>query len=255
MLIAGWIATLLIGLSLGIIGAGGSILTVPALTYLFGVPATLATAYSLFVVGTTALVGATGFLKRREADLRAALAFAVPSMLGVFAMRRFGVPAIPDPVLGLAKDTFILLLFAALMVAAAVRMIRPDRGGTVQPKPSWVVALVGLVVGLIAGLVGAGGGFLIVPAMVYMVGLPMRTAVGTSLLVIAAQSLFGFTGDVMAGQAIEWQFLLTVAAIASSGAIVGNAVGKSISGEKLKPAFGWFVLGMGIFIVLRETVL
>jgi len=260
MLIAGYFASLIIGVSLGLIGGGGSILTVPVLVYLFGVDPVLATAYSLFIVGSTSLIGVFPKYKNGEVNLKTAIIFGLPSIVAVYTTRAYLVPAIPNEVFTLGsfvvtKALLMMLLFAVLMVFASVSMItekqKSDTTNTKQVFNYPMILLEGSVVGLLTGLVGAGGGFLIIPALVILSKLPMKQAVGTSLLIISAKSLFGFTGD-LGKQIIDWHLLLTVTALAIIGILLGNALSKKVSAQSLKKAFGWFVLVMGIYIIVVE---
>jgi uncharacterized protein len=261
--IFGLLASTLIGISLGLIGGGGSILTVPVLVYLFNVDPVLATAYSLFIVGLSSLVGAFPKYKAGMIDLKTALVFGVPSIIAVFLTRKVLVPAIPATLFEIAgvsvtKALAMMILFAVLMVAASVSMIRDkkkEEQATDEPRvfnyP--MILLEGAVVGVLTGLVGAGGGFLIIPALVMLSKLPMKQAVGTSLLIIAAKSLIGFTGDVMENAAqMDWALLSIVTSLAVVGIFVGNQLSKKIDGAALKKGFGWFVLVMGIYIIIKE---
>jgi uncharacterized protein len=258
-----YIFAALIGTSLGLIGAGGSILTVPVLVYLAGVNPVLATAYSLFVVGSTALVGGLQNLKRRNVDFKTALVFGVPSILAVYATRAFIMPSIPNvlgPIAGfsVSKGTGLLIFFAALMILTSATMIRERKKSEVElleKKYNYPLILVeGIGVGILTGLVGAGGGFLIIPALVLFAGLDMKLAVGTSLFIIAAKSLVGFIGDIQTGYDFNWSFLLVFTGFSISGIFLGTWLGKFVDGRKLKKGFGWFVLVMGIYMILKETI-
>ncbi len=261
MIVFGYSLALLIGISLGLIGGGGSILTVPVLVYVMGISPLLSTAYSLFIVGITALVGSVEYGRNQLLDYKTALVFGIPSIAAVFATRKYLVPIIPDPVFSLGgleigKNLFIMLLFAVLMIAASISMIQNKKADTTdQGHPKKIniplILLEGAVVGILTGLVGAGGGFLIIPALVLFAGLPMKRAVGTSLLIIGAKSLVGFLGD-LGHQTMDWPFLISFSAFAIAGIFIGSSLSKRISGDKLKPAFGWFVLVMGGYIIAKE---
>ncbi len=264
MEILGYIGAVLMGISLGLIGGGGSILSVPIFVYLFGISPVLATAYSLFVVGLTALVGSLTFMRRGLVRFDMVGAFAVPSFLGVFGVRKYVIPAIPETVftlgaVAITRDILIMGIFAIVMLMAAFSMIRDQRKEQDSESPIGrkkvkvpLVALEGLIVGGVTGLVGAGGGFLIIPALVLLAGLTMKEAVGTSLLIIAVKSLLGFLGDLRPDAQIDWTFLLVFSAIATAGIFVGSALNRVVPGSKLKPAFGWFVLVMGGYILFKQ---
>jgi uncharacterized membrane protein YfcA len=260
MEILGYAASLLIGISLGLIGGGGSVLTVPVLVYLFKVEPVLATAYSLFIVGITSAAGAFPKYKQGEINLKTAIIFGIPSIAAVYATRAFIVPAIPAEIgtIGnyiVTKSILMMLLFAVLMVAASFSMIRGKKKAEEKEEAQVfnypMIILEGALVGLLTGLVGAGGGFLIIPALVMLSKLPMKQAIGTSLLIIAAKSLIGFTGD-LGKQVMDWQLLITVSLLAIVGIFVGNALSKKITADKLKTGFGWFVLLMGVYIIASE---
>jgi uncharacterized membrane protein YfcA len=261
MEIVGYIASLIIGISLGLIGGGGSILTVPVLVYLFGVSPVLATAYSLFIVGATSLVGSFPKYKAGEINLKTALIFGIPSIVAVYATRAFIVPAIPNNIftigsLTVTKPLLMMILFAILMVFASVSMIRSKPNPQVEEAEEQkfnypMILLEGAVVGMLTGLVGAGGGFLIIPALVLLSKLPMKQAIGTSLLIIAAKSLIGFTGD-LGNAEMDWTLLLSVTGLAIVGIFIGNTMSKKVSPDGLKKGFGWFVLFMGIYIIIKE---
>jgi uncharacterized membrane protein YfcA len=263
----GYFAAIFIGLSLGIMGGGGSILTVPVLVYLMGVSPVLSTAYSLLVVGSTSVAGAWGYFRKGLVSLKTAVVFLIPSLLAVFAVRKVLLPAIPHELFTLGgtvftKDLLVLVAFAVLMVVAAASMIRSQQAeeGLDEAVPAThtfnypLMLGIGLVVGTLTGFVGAGGGFLIIPALVLGARLPMKLAVGTSLAIIALNSLIGFTGDLSAGVPIAWSFLAGFLAFALGGIVMGTYLARFIPGAKLKPAFGWFTLAMGTFILTKELL-
>lgn len=263
VVLIGFAAAILIGVSLGLIGGGGSILTVPVLVYILGVDPVLATAYSLFVVGSTSLVGAGTYMKKGLVNYKTAIVFAIPSFIAVFLTRKFLVPALPDPLFTVGeaivtKNIGIMVFFAIIMLAASFSMIRNkkcvDCDENEPVKFNFpMIALEGSVVGVITGIVGAGGGFLIIPALVLLARLPMKMAVGTSLLIIAAKSLIGFLGDVST-QTIDWQMLLIFTGLSIVGIFIGSALSKKINEKILKTGFGWFVLIMGIYIIGKELM-
>lgn len=264
MEIVGYLASVIIGISLGLIGGGGSILTVPVLVYLLNVQPLEATAYSLFIVGLTSLVGSVGYFRKGLVNMKTAIIFGIPSIAAVFATRAFIIPAIPAEVAHfgnfvLTKNLMLMALFAVLMITASYSMIKKEKPCVDCPQEPQkfnipLILLEGTVVGVLTGLVGAGGGFLIIPALVVLSKLPMKEAVGTSLLIIAMKSLIGFTGE-SSETFIDWPLLGIVSAFAIGGIFIGMQLSKRIDGAKLKPAFGWFVLVMGIYILLKETVL
>lgn len=260
MELVGFIASIVMGLSLGLIGGGGSILTVPILVYLFDIDPVLSTAYSLFVVGLTSLIGSVSHFKTGNVHLRTAVVFGIPSIISVYSVRKFVVPVIPDPVFSLmsfsvSKSLFVMVLFAVLMLLASISMIRKPKLTEKTREIKYNYPLIfgeGLLVGAVTGIVGAGGGFLIIPALVLLAGLPMKQAVGTSLLIIALKSLIGFTGDIGSDQLIDYKFMLIFSAFAIVGILIGSYITRFFSNEKLKPVFGWFVLVMGFYILGKE---
>ncbi|WP_417350195.1 sulfite exporter TauE/SafE family protein [Flavobacterium alkalisoli] len=258
-MVSGYFLALLVGVSLGLIGSGGSILTVPILVYILTVNPVLATAYSLFVVGSTALVGGLRNAFNKNVDFSIVWIFGIPSLIAAYLVRAFVIPAIPDVVFSagtvlITKSLLLMVLFAVVMLTASVRMIKSGNSGTITANIdvsySKLVVL-GVLIGVLAGAVGAGGGFLIIPALVFLAHMPMKKAVGTSLFIIAIQSLAGFMGDV--GQSnIDWPFLLVFTLMSVIGIFIGIALSNKIPGEKLKTGFGWFVLIMGIYILIKE---
>lgn len=255
-----YVGAFIIGAILGLIGGGGSILTVPLLVYYLGFNPVLATAYSLFVVGSSSMVGVVQKYQKGLVDFKTGLAFSFPSFLAVYISRRFLVPAIPDTLLtignfALTKGMAMMVFFAIIMLLAALSMIRTKANKQVSKvsQPYYKTFIQGVVIGIITGLIGAGGGFLYVPALVLWAGLDMKKAVGTSLIIIAINSLIGFLGDVQVLD-IDWFFLLTFSFLTIIGILVGGHFSKYISSKKLKKSFGWFVLVMSIYIVLKELV-
>jgi len=240
------LGALLIGISLGLLGSGGSILTVPVLVYLVGEPEKVAIAESLGVVAAISLVGMIPYAVRKEVDWKSVVYFGIPGMAGTYA--------------GASLSSYLtgntqLILFAIVMILAAAMMIRKTTF-TSQDKHSdkkWLIVLEGLVVGVVTGLVGVGGGFLIIPALVLLGGLEMRVAVGTSLFIIAAKSSLGFYKylDVLRAEKlnVNWELLAIFTVIGIIGSFVGGRVGRYVPQKSLKRGFGFFLIIMGIFIL------
>jgi len=262
MMIFGLISAVLMGMTLGVFGAGGSILTVPILVFLMGVPASEATAYSLFIVGITALFGAYSYYKKDLIQFKVGFIFAIPAFTGVYSVRLLLMPALPEHIASfgswdLSKDTLVLIVFSVIMIMAAYSMIKPSKKDVEGKKKTLnlpLIAVEGLIVGAVTGFVGAGGGFLIIPALVILAGLGMKDAVGTSLMIIAFKSILGFVGDIQSGMAIDWFLLFEVTGLSIIGALIGERVSRNLDGNKLKPIFGYFVLVMGISLLLREVL-
>ncbi|MFT4642439.1 MAG: putative membrane protein YfcA [Candidatus Azotimanducaceae bacterium] len=260
-LILGYVGALFIGVILGLIGGGGSILTVPVLVYLLYMNPIIATAYSLFIVGVSSLFGAIKNIQKGLVDFRTAIVFSIPAFIAVYSTRKFIVPRIPEKLFfvgdyEVTRDVGIMVFFAMIMLLASISMIFIKREDvneeeTIVKYNYPMITIEGLVVGIITGLIGAGGGFLIIPALVLLAKLPMKKAVATSLLIIAIKSLIGFIGDVE-NLEIDWNFLLTFTSISVVGMFIGIYLNKFIDGKKLKKAFGWFVFIMGIYIIIKE---
>lgn len=258
----GYFFAIIIGLVMGLIGGGGSILSVPVFAYLFSIDAVTATTLSLFVVGITSSVGSIGFIRQGNVNFTTALRFGIPSILGILFSRRIVVPHLPEYIINrwgisVTKDMFILILFAVLMLISSIKMIQKKERPRLRRDNEvnyTLLASQGLLVGIITGFIGAGGGFLIVPALVMLLGVSMKEAVATSLFIIAINSLIGFASS-LDKVTVNWTFLLTFSALSILGIIIGVALSKKIEGRKLKPMFGWFVLVMGIYIIINELFL
>ena len=260
MELLGYFGALCIGLVLGLTGGGGSILTVPILVYIMLINPTTATAYSLFIIGTTSAFGAFQNYRKGIVDIKNGLLFAIPSFIAVYLTRRILVPLIPDTILDnpfmLTKSTFLMVFFAIIMVLAAVSMLKKKKTEVAtNDKISWLnLVIQTFIIGIIIGLVGAGGGFLIIPSLVLFAKLPMKKAVGTSLFIIAMNSLIGFLGDVQ-NIAIDWKFLSAFTTLSIIGIFIGIYLNKYINEIQLKKGFAYFVLIMATFILCKELVL
>jgi len=258
--VAGYLASIAIGFVLGLLGGGGSILSIPILVYLFNIEPMVASAYSLFIVGVTSFVGAIPKYREHLVNIKTGVIFGIPSLLAIFATRKWIVPAIPQILFEsgsfmLTKRIFLLGVFALLMVFASFSMIREK--SLEKEDDSFNVPLIiieGILIGFLTGLVGAGGGFLIIPALILLTGLRFKTAVGTSLFIIAINSLTGFLGDAL-NYSMDWQFLFIITSLAVSGIFAGNKLQKRVSAVKLRKSFGWFILVMGLYIIVRELAL
>jgi uncharacterized protein len=257
--IIGFIAAFFVGLVLGMLGGGGSILALPVMVYLFGIQPVLATAYSLFIIGFASLIGTLQNVRTRLVQPTTALLFSIPAVVAISITRRVLLPALPGTIhigdyLVFEKDIFIMILFAILMVLASIPMIRGqrERAGAKRPRPG-ILMFFGALVGVISGMVGAGGGFLIIPALSIFMKVPIKTAIATSIMIISINSLAGFCAELSGPNIhIDWHFLLLFTAIAAVGLLVGLYLSKRIQPDKLRRAFGLFVLSIGLFILVHE---
>lgn len=256
----GYFGALCIGLILGLTGGGGSILTVPILVYVMLIDPIIATAYSLFIVGTTSAFGAFQNYRKGLVDIKNGFLFAIPSFIAVYLTRRILVPLIPDTILEqpflLTKSTFLMVFFAVIMVLAAISMLKKKKEVVETAENIAISTLLfqTFTIGIIIGLVGAGGGFLIIPSLLLFAKLPMKKAVGTSLFIIAMNSLIGFLGDVQT-ITIDWKFLSSFTGISIVGIFIGIYLNKYINETQLKKGFAYFVLFMATFILVKEIVL
>lgn len=261
--LAGYILAVFIGISLGLIGGGGSILTVPVLVYLLHVDPVSATTYSLFIVGVTSLVGGTKAYIHKLVDFRAISLFGIPSILTIFIARHFILPAIPAHIFSIGhfemnKGRLLMVVFALLMLTAAISMMfNNERENAITGNPrhdkTFSLLVPGLLAGLVTGLLGAGGGFLIIPALVLLIRIPMKIAIGTSLLIIAINAGFGFVFSI-GHFYLNWTLLLLFTALSIIGVFIGSKIAERVNGEALKKSFGWFVLVMALYILAKEFI-
>lgn len=260
MQILPYIGLIFMGLIIGLMGSGGSIITIPILVYGFKIAPIMATTYSLLIVGVTSTVGAVSYVKKKQYSYKIALLFVLPSLISVFITRYWLVPAIPDMILlpgnvPISKDHLTMLIFALFMLAACYSMLtgkihQPNQSLGIKHYYGWI-PVEGIIIGLVTGLTGAGGGFLIIPSLVILNKMPMKKAVGTSLLIVAINSLVGFMSDPQ-NDIIDPKVILLAIVFTILGVMSGSKINNSIQPEKLKPAFGWFILIVGLVILYNE---
>jgi uncharacterized protein len=259
----GYLLALLIGVVLGMLGGGGAILLVPVSVYVIGLDPVTAAANSLFVVGLSSIFGAIPYYRNRQVDWEVLWIYGLFSLAAVFLTRWWLVPALPDPLIivkdwALSKPTALMLLFAAVMLLSARSMLKPLRANSQHKdntKPGlWLIAMVATGEGLLSGLVGAGGGFIIIPALVLLARVEMKKAVGTSLVIIGVKSLLGFSGDALQVD-LDWNLLGGLSLFTAVGTFLGYLLSSKVDSASLKRAFGWLVLTMGIFVLFKEIVL
>ncbi len=267
MEIFGYFASILIGISLGMLGSGGSILTVPVLVYLMNINPLLATTSSLFIVGSTSLIGGLRAYSVGLVNFRAITEFGIPSIFSIFITRHYVLPALPNHLFSIGSiqvstDMFLMVIFAILMLAASFTMIFNSNEPTTKDEfveknrhnKVFPLVILGILIGFITGLLGAGGGFLIIPTLTLFLKLPMKKAVGTSLLIIAINSLFGFLFSLKQFE-YNWTILIVFTVLSIVGIFIGSRFADKIPGASLKKGFGWFVLIMGIYIIINEVFL
>ena len=254
-------ASLFVGLSLGMIGAGGSILTVPVFIFILKIDPLTSSIYSMFVVGISSLAGGIKSIFHKLVDIKTMFVFGIPSVTGVLVARNFIFPSIPDQIFSLggfvvSKKILFMFCISTLMFFAAVKMLqaasskRETTRDEPHVKPGFLI-IQGLIVGIITGLFGIGGGFLIVPALYFWTHLPMKKAVGTTLLIIAMNSLFSFS-TCYAASVINWSLLIRFSLGAIIGIFIGTRIAEKISGDYLKKIFGWFVMAISFYIVIKQ---
>ncbi|RAJ02446.1 hypothetical protein LX64_03461 [Chitinophaga skermanii] len=260
MFIVGIIAAFFIGISLGMIGGGGAILTMPVLVYLLGIPPMLATTYSLFIVGVSSAVGAVLHKPQLRTNGRVIMLFGGVSMFVVFLVRKFLVPHIPTILFSnehitISSAHVTMLLFAALMCVAGIAMLRDraEKPAHTTKHSNSLLIIYGIATGLITGLLGAGGGFILMPALVLIIGMPIQQALGTSLFLIALNTLTGFVIDITHID-LHWTFLFFLTAIAFAGMLAGWKWGKRVPAAQLKMLFGFFLVAVAAFIFLIEMI-
>jgi uncharacterized protein len=257
----GYVVSALIGVSLGLIGGGGSIIAVPMLVYLFHIEPVFATAYSLIIVGSTSLVGSIRSSLTKMVDFKTAFLFSIPSLIAVYFTRHFILPHLPPVIfsagsLTLTKDTLLMFFFSVLMIIASFKMIMSK---TVEVEEGLEIqldylkmAIQAILLGIVTGIIGAGGGFLIIPALVLFAGLGMKKAIGTSLVIITINSFSGFLGDLGTGIQINYPLVVLISGFAIAGVFIGTYLSKFIDGSNLKKGFGWFALAMALVILAKE---
>lgn len=259
--ILGYFGALAIGVVLGLIGSGGSLMAIPIFTYFFHIGPITTTAYSLFVVGTSATIGAFGNLKKKLINFRIVVFFGIPTFIAMFLVRKFLIPIIPEELFSLfgyviTQHLAILFLLAILMLVSGYTMIQSNKNyhnpfeQLYYNYPLMIIA--GVLIGVLTGVIGIGGGFLIVPSIVISLHLPMKNAVVTSMFIIALKSLIGFLGDILSVE-INWSFLLGFTLVSVLGILLGSYFSTFIKGEKLKKYFGWFLICIALCIMIKEV--
>ena len=255
--LAGYCLCVFIGFSLGLIGGGGSILAIPMLVFFFGIDPVLATTYSLFIVGLTAVSGSIDHYRMHNIDYKTVLLFGIPSVIVLFIMRRWLLGLIPPTILNtgtwvLSKSLFIMIVFSITMLAAGWSMVKKNSYTHSPAKLSYYrLILQGCITGAITGFIGIGGGFIIVPSLVLFAGLPMKRAIGTSLVIITTNCLVGILGNLEVVESLNFIFLSVLAALAIVGILIGTWSIRFIPDKQLKPVFGWIILVLSAVIFVR----
>lgn len=257
-MVVGHFFIFLMGLILGMMGAGGSILTIPIFVYLFNMEPFIAATHSLFVVAVTALFGSFSYIRKKEISVVKGITFIIPSFLGVVFAKKFILNIIPMTIyrsshIQITKNFIIMTVFSILMMAASWTILKNkiyEAHFNNKKSHRLVMALLGFVVGVVIGFVGIGGGFIMIPVFVILMGLKMREAIGTSLVIISINALFGFLLSLNEFSVlINWQFLSIASLIAILGALMGSRYSHLINEKKLKFFFGWAILYLSLFII------
>lgn len=262
--ILGYLVTILVGITLGLMGSGGSILTVPNLVYLFDIPPAIATSYSLFIIGIASFIGSYTKIKQGLVKFKLVLLFGLPSITAMSLTRMFFLPGLPAqlsvPLLGtLAKDIYMMVVFALIMLLAAYSMITNKQEdciscGEKMEKRKYLLIFQGIIIGIISGIFGAGGGFLIIPGLVIFAKVPMKNAIATSLFLVAINSSVGFVSDFQHFHELNWYLLVILSVLSIIGITIGNYTTKFVRTARLKPLFGYFILFIAALILLQEGV-
>lgn len=260
MELVGYIAALIVGVLMGLIGGGGSILTVPILVYLFGIEPLIATSYSLFIVGITSFAGVLVKIKEKQVDFKMALLFGIPDLLGVLVMRTFIFPPLPGNIFLIrnhmvTKGELVLIIISILMLVSSFLLLK--RTTTLEAlinenknRSLAFLILIGFLTGLLTGMVGVGGGFIIIPVLVLWTQIPMKYAVGTSLVIIAAKSIMGFIADKVNFN-LEHNLIIWISVLSLIGLLLGNTISKKVSAFRLQKSFGWLVLLAGAYMFIN----
>ncbi|MFN8287880.1 MAG: sulfite exporter TauE/SafE family protein [Chitinophagales bacterium] len=261
--ILGYVGALLTGMVLGLLGGGGALLSVPTLTGFFGLSAAVATGYSLFLVGVTASSGAVQNIRKKMVDFSAVAWYGIPSLITVFCIRRFVLPAIPQQIFTvgnftLDKNHLILLLLSVAIFIAAYKMIFSKSNEEVENEAHSLnhgkLIVYAVLLGTFLGMVGAGGGFLMTPALMHYANLNLKKAIGTSLVLVAVNSLVGFLGDLSVNPHIDWLLLATFSAFSITGVFIGHALQSRVPTQKLRIMFGWTLVAIGVYMVFHELL-
>ena len=255
MEIAGYIAAVLIGVSLGLLGSGGSILSLPALIFFFGLEPILATTYSLFIVGVPAIVGSVKQMFAGNIVWKKLFLFGIRSSLGVVVARSFVLPRIPENILlaslSIKRGDLLLFLFSLLMLAAAILLLRNNKGARTQRTSARILLLLGFLIGFTAGFLGAGGGFLIVPALLFFGGLTFKEATAMSLTLVGVQCLVGFIADLSQMQIPDLQLLITFTILTLAGMLIGLRFQSRADVFFLKKILALIILLIGLVLLLN----